>query len=57
MAEKLKFDSGCKERVAMEIANHIGDREEMYKEKENFRKMYLDLYAEVLDAVEGRRDY
>lgn len=46
-----------KERVALELANAIAAKEDIYSDKANFRKRILDLYAECLHTTRGYRDF
>lgn len=56
MAENVKLEIECKEKVAKEIADLISAKEEMYNDAANYRKRYLDLYAECIYAVYGHRE-
>lgn len=56
MSEKFELNVECKESVALQMARDIASREEMYKEKQDFRRKFLDLYAECLEATSNQRD-
>lgn len=56
MSEKAELVVECKESVAFQMASHIASMEEMYKDKASYRKKFLDLYAECLEAAWHQRD-
>lgn len=57
MSDKAELNIECKESVALQIAREIAVQEELYRDKPNFRKKFLDLYAECLEATHQQRDF
>jgi len=55
MSDKLKLNVASQESVALQLANDIASREDMYKDKDNYRKRFLDLYKECLSATKNNR--
>ena len=45
-----------KQSVAFQLATQIANMEDMYKDKANYRKKFLDLYAECLEATSHQRE-
>lgn len=55
MSEKTELNVASKESVALELARQISSQENLHYNKDTYRKEYLDLYAECLEATHGRR--
>lgn len=55
MTEKVIAMSDSPEAVALKLASDIAHKEELFRNKDEYRAKLLDLYSECLDAVEGRR--
>ena len=59
MTEKIELKTSSIQDVALKLTETIASSENLYANKKDtdFRKKYLDLYAECLDAVTGNRKY
>ena len=55
MSEQVELEVASKESVALALAKEIKYREDPDNKKGDFRKNYLDLYAECLEATKGNR--
>ncbi len=55
MSEKTELQVSTKESVALELTMYIANKEELYNDKESYRKNLLDLYAECLRATNDSR--
>ena len=53
---KTETDSGSPERVAENLARQIASIENLY-DRDDFRAVFLDLYAECLYATRGYRKF
>jgi hypothetical protein len=52
MSDNVKLQIESAESVALTLANRVAEKEDLYT-KSDFRKNYLDLYAECLKATKG----
>ena len=57
MSEKSVIQMDNSQTIALELTNRIVAKEKMGESSEDFRKDYLNLYAECLDAARGSRMY
>lgn len=57
MTEKVEIKSSSAESVALKLAERIVQAENLSNEDPEFRKKYLDIYAECLKATKFRRTF
>lgn len=55
MTDNTQLKVKTAESVAFELANRISNKEGLDKNAETFRKEFLDLYAECLQATKNNR--
>jgi hypothetical protein len=54
--QKVRVDSGSPERVAFDLASQLAGWTSATDKEVYSRKGFLDLFAECLEAVHGRRE-
>ncbi len=55
MSEQSELKIASKESVALEMATDIAGREKFHDDSSTYRKKFLDLYVECLEATNGYR--